>query len=73
VLKLKTPAPTLEAQIEALHNEISAIIERRAEEMRSLYDFQIPLERLVHDIKTKAWGCPCKQYLALKAEEEHGS
>jgi hypothetical protein len=71
MLKAKQSAPaalSLEQRIADIHAEIDALIEWRAEEMRSLHDFQIPKERLVHDIKTKAWGCPCKQYLALKDE-----
>jgi hypothetical protein len=69
MLKPKTPpALSLDERIAAIHTEIDALIEAKAAELKKVYEGTFSHEVLVHDIKIKAWGCPCKQYLALKDE-----
>jgi hypothetical protein len=69
MLKPKQPALNLEQRILDIHAEINALIEAKAAELKKLPTYEgIPLERVAYDIRVKAWGCECKQYLALKDE-----
>jgi hypothetical protein len=64
-----TPALSLDERIAAIHAEIDALIDAKAAELKKqYYDGVFSVEALAHGIKVKAWGCPCKQYQALKDE-----
>jgi hypothetical protein len=71
MLKPKTPAPpaSLDERIAAIHAEIDALIEAKAAELKKVYEGTFSQEVLVHDIKIKAWGCPCKIYQIMQSEQ----
>ena len=63
----KQPQLTLDARIEAIHAEINAAIDAKAAELKKLPTYEgIPLERIAHDIRVRAWKCPCFQYRGMK-------
>jgi hypothetical protein len=69
--KQSAPAPSLEQRIADIHAEINGLIEAKAAELKKLPTYEgIPLERVAYDIRVKAWGCECKQYLALALKDE---
>jgi hypothetical protein len=63
------PAPSLDEQISELHARIDAMIEAKAIELKKVYEGTFSLEVLKHDIKIKAWGCPCKIYQIMQSEQ----
>jgi hypothetical protein len=72
MLKPKTPAPpaklSIEERIQQLHQDISALIDARAAEIRKDYVGVFSHEQLVHDIKVRAWSCPCSQYRLMQEQ-----
>jgi hypothetical protein len=63
-----TPDPDLEARIKAIWDEVDALIDKRVEELRPQFDFQLPAAMLRRDIELKAWQCRCRQILILNEE-----
>jgi hypothetical protein len=71
VLK-KQPAPapkSIEERIEQLHQDIEATILARAAEIRKDYVGVFSLEQIVHDLKVRAFSCPCSQYRLMQEQK----
>lgn len=56
---------TLLERMKEIQAEADALIDRRVEELRAETKFQIPPPALRRELEGKAWGCPCKQALAI--------